>query len=171
MRFTSSFPSGRESWSTTCILKKYCEFICSIDDHRRLVFADEKPMKEKDIFRLIRKNPMNGVTPNHRMKANSKNRYSILCAVTLKTGVNSVESVVLQECTDSCIFFEFVLLLLRKGTLIPGDIFIVDNCSVHMKGDNIGLQEALFKKHNVLMVTLPPYHPDFNPTELVLNIL
>ena len=60
---------------------------------------------------------------------------------------------------------------MRKGTLRPGDIFIVDNCSVHMRGDNIGLQEALFKKYNVLMITLPPYHPGFNPTELVFNTI
>ena len=40
-----------------------------------------------------------------------------------------------------------------------------------MKGDNIGLQDALFEKHDILMITLPPYHPDFNPTELVFNTL
>ena len=40
-----------------------------------------------------------------------------------------------------------------------------------MQGDNVGLQETLLEDFGVLMVALPPYHPDFNPTELVFNTL
>ena len=50
--------------------------------------------------------------------------------------------VILQQCTDENIFgvcYHFI----KRGTLRRGDIFIVDNYSVHMKGDNVGLQEAL----------------------------
>ena len=35
----------------------------------------------------------------------------------------------------------------------------------------MGLQNELFHGHGILMITLPPYHPDFNPTELVFNTL
>ena len=34
--------------------------------------------------------------------------------------------------------------------------FVVDNCSIHMKGDNSDLQGYLFEKAGVLMVPLPP---------------
>ena len=68
-------------------------------------------------------------------------------------------------------FFEFVKMLLQKGTLQRGDIFVVDNCTIHTKGDNIAIQETLFRNYQILMIPLPPYHPDLNPTELVFNTL
>ena len=85
--------------------------------------------------------------------------------------MSPVESAVFEEYTDSCIFLLFVKILLQKGVLSGGDIFVIDNCTVHTKGDNTGLQEELFNHHGVLMITLPPYHPDLNPTELVFQTL
>ena len=46
---------------------------------------------------------------------------------------------------------------------------MVDNCSIHCKGDNVGIQECLFRDHGILMITLPPYHPDYNPVEFVFR--
>ena len=60
---------------------------------------------------------------------------------------------------------------MEKRTLSRDDVFIVDNCSIHLRGDNVGLQGELFKSHGILMITLLPYHPDFNPTEFVFNTL
>ena len=52
-----------------------------------------------------------------------------------------------------------------------GDIFIVDNCSIHYQGDNIGLPDALWELYGIRFVVLPPYSSEFNPTELVFNAL
>ena len=68
-------------------------------------------------------------------------------------------------------FLQFVCLLLDNGVLQDGDVFVLDNCTVHLYGDNIGTQDFLFREHRILMITLPPYHPDFNPTELVFNTM
>ena len=35
----------------------------------------------------------------------------------------------------------------------------------------MGLQKTLFEDFGILMIALPPYHPDFNPTEFVFNCL
>ena len=35
----------------------------------------------------------------------------------------------------------------------------------------MGLQESLFRDHGILMITLPHYHPDYNPTEFVFRSL
>ena len=78
---------------------------------------------------------------------------------------------VIEERTDLCIFLLFVKVLLQKGVLSRGDIFVVDNFTVHTTGYNTGLQDELFNHHGVLMITLPPYHPDLNPTELVFQTL
>lgn len=109
---------------------------------------------------------MTGKTSEHRMNTNSKNHYNILAAVTIKAGVRKlVDWVVLQTCTDTSLFCQFVCILLENGILSRGDILIVDNCSIHVQGDNIGLQEELFHTHGILMIALSPYHP---PTELYL---
>ena len=47
-------------------------------------FADEKPMKQIDVFRKIRRDVRNGCIPQHRVNANSKDRYNILAVVTIK---------------------------------------------------------------------------------------
>ena len=52
-----------------------------------------------------------------------------------------------------------------------GDICVVGNCSVHMKGDNGVLQDPLLHKLGVPMVPLPPYWYELNPTELVFQTL
>ena len=55
--------------------------------------------------------------------------------------------------------------------MVIGDMFIVDNCTIHMFGDNLVIHYALFNVHRVLMTTSPPYHPEYNPIELVFNTL
>ena len=173
MRVTSRYPSARNSWTTINILREYLNFIVQIQDYSRLVFADEKPMKEIDVYRSVRRNPVDGNTPNHDVdSAKSKNRYSILAAVNVKGGsVPPVQSVIIEECTDSSIFLRLIRLLLDTGVLQRGGVFILDNCTIHIYGDNVGTQEYLFDEYGILMVSLPPYHPDFNPTELIFNTL
>lgn len=76
----------------------------------------------------------------------------------------------LEECSKSALFLQFVffvLLLTNEEILERGDIFVVDNCSIHYKGDNLGIQELLFWYHGILMITLPPYHPDYNQADFV----
>ena len=65
----------------------------------------------------------------------------------------------------------FVLLIhisIARQTLVICEICITVNCAIHMQGNSVGLQEALFELYVVAMTTLSPYHPDFNPTKLVM---
>ena len=64
-------------------------------------------MKEIDIFGTVRRDPFLGSAPNHEMEANSKNRYSILAAVTLKiVNMSPVEYTILEDKTNSYIFLQ-----------------------------------------------------------------
>ena len=95
MRVTSTFPNSRDSWQTYRLLQRYLDFILSISDHTRLVFADEKPMKEKMIYGKVRRDVKRGTTPSNKCKSvNSKNRYNILTAINIKGG--SVQPVVFK---------------------------------------------------------------------------
>ena len=172
LRVTSSHPTGRYSTSTIMRLREYIKLIESIPNHEKLVFSDEKPMKEIMIFPRVRKNPLTGETPKNVSTSNSKNRFNILAAVNLKGGnVPPVHYEVLEETTTSALYLEYVKKLIEGGVLAPGDYFIVDNCSIHNQGDNIGLPDALWDFYGIRFVALPPYLPEFNPTELVFNAL
>ena len=173
LRETSTFNSGRNDLRTVNILGRYLHFMTGIADHRRLVFADEKPMKGKDIYGKMRRNIMTGETPAHVNSFSSANRFNILAAVTVKGGnVRPLQYVLLDKVrTDAPIFLQFVRRLIAVGTLCRDDIFVIDNCSVHVQGDNVGLQQTLMDDFGILMLTLPPYHPELNPTELVFNTL
>ena len=154
------------------MLTDYLSFIVKIRDQTRLVFADEKPQKEKDLLFKVRRDPFTGNVPHHSYNANSKNRYNIFAAVTVKRNVRrNVEYVILEETGDAYLFREFVLHLIREGTLVEGDIFVVDNCSIHTKGENAELEDLLWREHEILMIPLPPYHPELNPTEFVFHHL
>ena len=62
--------------------------------------------------------------------------------------------------------------LLKIGFLKTGDVFIVDNCTIHLKGANEHIiVDALWHQHNILLLPLPPYTPELNPTKLVFNTM
>ena len=61
--------------------------------------------------------------------------------------------------------------LLEAGTLLQGCVLIVDNCNIHIKGDNICVQGEVFQNHGILMTILPHCYPDFNLTEIVFGTL
>ena len=52
-----------------------------------------------------------------------------------------------------------------------GDNFVVDNCSIHMKGDISDIQDYLLEKAGVLMVSLTRYWAELNSTELAFHVL
>ena len=118
-----------------------------------------------------RRNVVTGVAPNHEMETNTKNRYNVLVTTALKENIRAVEYIILSEFIDSTYFVLWVQILLQRGTLVAGNVFIVDNCTIHTQGDATSLQGAYFDLHGILMITLPQYHPDYDPTEFVFGCL
>ena len=54
--------------------------------------------------------------------------------------------------------------------LLPGDIIIVDNASIHRNDAELILYNY-FDRMNIQYVFLPPYSPDFNPVEKAFNMI
>ena len=113
---------------------------------------------------------MTNKKPTITCNANSRNRYNILAAVSLKRDAFLTTRVV-EEVGDSVLFGEFVGEVMREGVLKRGDILVVDNCTIHIQAENKHLQEVLLMEHGILMITLPPYFAELNPTELVIRAL
>ena len=78
-----------------------------------------------------RRNVVTGVAPNHEMETNTKNRYNVLVTTALKENIRAVEYIILSEFIDSTYFVLWVQILLQRGTLVAGNVFIVDNCTIH----------------------------------------
>ena len=172
LRKTSNLLHHKNSVENILRLCDYLQAVTSIGDPSRLVFADEKPMKECMIFPHVRGDPFTGDRPYNHSKPSSKNRYNILAAVNIKGGVvPPVQSVVIEEVSNAPIFLQFVKVLIETGVLAAGDVFVVDNCTIHYQGDNVGLEETLRDMFGITLLRLPAYHPEFNPTELIFQLL
>ena len=51
------------------------------------------------------------------------------------------------------------------------DILISDNAYYHWGGEAATLEDYLWEEHNILIVYLPARTPEWNPMELVWNIM
>ena len=65
LRVTSSHNISRYSNENIKRLHDYLNLITNIKDHVRLVFSDEKPMKEVMIFPKVRRDPLFGDSPKN----------------------------------------------------------------------------------------------------------
>lgn len=169
-RKTSKFPHARDSVENIQKMELYLNAM-AFYNHRNVVFADEKPMKEIDIFGSTRRDPLTGAVYERNCNANSKNRYNILCSIQTRPDSAPVQYIITEEHGTSEIFFDFVMQLLRTGFLRVGDIFVVDNCTIHFSGDCELLSSYLWNIWGIRMVSIPAYVPELNPTELVFHAL
>jgi len=64
-------------------------------------------------------------------------------------------------------FLEFVKTLFAQNVLVPGDVFVMDNSSIHF---SLAIRDELigmFDNNGVRLVFLPVYSPELNPCEFV----
>ena len=171
-RKTSRFPPAKFSRANGRLFERYTTFMSLFRDPSRFVFADEKPMKEINIYGKVGRDIVTGKVPVHQMNANSNNRWNILAACNIKPHLHQhVQFVVTDETTNAAVFAHFVAHLIETSVLEMGDIFVMDNCSVHMKGDNGALQDQLLEGLGMIMIALPSYWCELNPTELVFQTM
>ena len=75
-----------------------------------------------------------------------------------------MQFVVTDEITNAVVFTYSIAHLIKTETLERDNIFVMDSCSVHFKGDNGKLWNQLLDKLTLLMTYLQPYWRDFNYT-------
>lgn len=173
MRKTSVFPPQKHSLECQELVRQYLTFIRGLGKHGNVFFADEKLVKGKDIYHRVRRDPIEGVVPTIPSDAANtmRNRWNIMAICSIKRSVRALQYIMVEEKGDSILFQFFIRELLRSGYLRPGDILVLDNCTIHMGGENEFLQEVLWMEHGILLLPLPPYHPELNPIELIFNDL
>ena len=87
-----------------------------------------------------------GKVPKNFVPSTAKNLFYMLCATNVKgKNIPPLDDFILNDITTtSAIYIQFLKrLITKKKTLQKGDYCILDNWSIHNKGDNIGLKNAL----------------------------
>ena len=98
---------------------------------------------------------------------------NIFCACQIdleSTNTAPVQYFIGELMGDSSVFLNFVIGLVQSGFLRPYDIFVGDNAKIHAHGDCKELADALWESLRILWLPLPPYSPEFNPTEEIFHI-
>jgi transposase len=151
--------------------RDYVRIISKVDPHR-LKFGDEKHLKGAEIYcRRTRRNVLTGEVPPCYTAPDFRNTYTILglCGIDRSTlplfyqihdGTNDAES-----------FSRAIEAAVAAGFLKGGDVLVLDNASIHGKGDNTYLEDWLWKSFGIFVVFLPTRTPEWNPTELVWRML
>ena len=61
--------------------------------------------------------------------------------------------------------------LVYSGFLLPGNVLVLDRASIHTGGQNTILEDWLWDNFRIFVLLLPARTPEWNPIELVWNIL
>jgi transposase len=64
-------------------------------------------------------------------------------------------------------FFRFVMWAIRGGHMLPGDVLIVDNASIHTARQILRPLVVIMGLLGMRLIFLPKYSPELNPVELI----
>ena len=93
--------------------------------------------------------------------------YSITLVTSLAHTDPLFLSIPRKESNTSEDFLDFVYSVIASGALLEGDVFIVDNASVHWAIKTADELSALLDAAHVRLVFTPTYSPEVNPCEFV----
>jgi len=100
--------------------------------------------------------------------------HSKSASITLLASLNENEPVFFDFRNQSNTQYDhldFIFAAVVHGALKPGDIFVVDNATIHGGSETLPHIYNLLKAHNIQLVYLPTYSPELNPCELAFNVI
>jgi hypothetical protein len=150
---------------------EFLEIIMKVDPDK-LVFADEKQLKGQELFnRDVRKDPMTGVAPAMTVDPDFRNTHAITGFCTTCRDKPAVLFRIHAGNNNAEQFAFDVEVVAQSGYLRPGDYLVIDNAQYHIGRENQVLEDYLWERYGVFILLLPPRCPEWNPIELVWNIL
>jgi hypothetical protein len=155
---------------------RWKEYILEIEpfEPHCLRFGDEKHIKGADLYGKVRIDPITGETPSHKTDGDFCNTYTVIGRCGIDCRVQPVEYVINKYTNDSAAFCEFIdkaIVTIIKGFLLPGDILVLDNTAIHVKGESTNLLDFLWDHCEILVICLPARAPELSPIELLWNTL
>ena len=151
--------------------REYVKWIAKIDP-RRLKYGDEKSLKGKTIeCRRARRDIVSGLVPVTLTDPDWRNTYSIIGIVGIDKRVTPMKYRITKATVDAALFSLEIEDALRTRFLRPGDVLVLDNAANHTGKGNTVLEDWLWNYHRVCVLFLPARTPEWNPIELIWNIL
>eukprot|EP00985_Skeletonema_marinoi_P031247 scaffold37243_cov116-Skeletonema_marinoi.AAC.1 len=141
-------------------------------DRSRIKFGDEKHLKGAELYcRKTRRNILTGEVPPILTTPDFRNTYSIIgfCGIDVRT--TPVRYGIMEGINDAQSFAMQVQLGVLTGYFQPGDVIVLDRAAIHTGGGNETLEDWLWDNFRIFVLLLPARTPEWNPIELVWNIL
>lgn len=150
---------------------EYIELVLDLDPER-LVFADEKLLKGQELFnREVRRDSITGEKPCMVPDPDFRNTHSVTGFCLIAGDRKPLIFRIHEGNNDAEQFSIDVESAIGCGWLRPFDVLVIDNAAYHIGRENVVLEDWLWDNHNIFMLQLPPRSPEWNPIELIWNIL
>ena len=141
-------------------------------DCSKLKFGDEKHIKGAELWcRKTRRNVFSGVVPPITTHSDFRNTYTIIGFCGIDGRVTSTRYGIVEGNNNADNFAIQVQLAVSTGCLLPYDVLVLDNAAIHTGGVNATLEDWLWVNFRIFLLLLPARTPEWNPIELVWNIL
>lgn len=135
-----------------------------------LKFADEAHFVSRDLYRNRVVGPR-GDKVFVVQEAQLSLSFSLTLLFDLSRPHNPFHVNIRYQSNTEWDFLLFVVDAIRHRRLVAGDLFIVDNASIHWGGQTWELLHNLLTAFGVSLIFLPKYSPELNPCELVFGYL
>ena len=146
--------------------------IISLVNPGSIKFGDEKHLEGKDLYnRKVRKSVLTGEVPAVLTHPDFRERYTIVGFCGIDPRVSPVRYGITVNTNDASSFSSQIIMAINAGWLLRGDVLVLDNAAIHCGGENTDLEEWLWVNFQIFLVFLPARTPEWNPIELVWNIL
>lgn len=138
----------------------------------RIKFVDEKHLEGRELWcRKVRRNIFTGEVPGIITHPDFRMTYSITGFCGIDRRVSPMRYGITLNNNNSESFSTNVVLAVSSGFLQRGDVLVADNATIHSGGVNSDLENWLWDNFRVFVLWLPARNPEWNPIELVWNIL
>lgn len=138
-------------------------------DWTRVKFADECHV----VSRNLRNRKVLGVV-GQRTWVPDNTLHTKSITITLMVSLSTTTPVVYNITENSNTQWDFTFFVsycIQRGFLVAGDILFVDNACIHNAIESFSLLCDICSNSNVRLMFLPAYSPEFNPCELIFNVL
>lgn len=155
-------------------LERALDYLLAMAQHDRskLKFGDEKHIKGEEMWcRYTRRNVFTGLVPPVLTASDFRNTYSIIGFCGIDPRATAVRYGISEGINNADNFAMQVQLAVFSGFLSPFDVLVLDRAAIHTGGVNTVLGDWLWDNFRIYLLLLPARTPEWNPIELVWNIL
>ena len=161
---------------------KYYEFrmfVNVVGDHTLFNFLDEKHFTNHNGQELkARVDPITGILPSIPVDGDFREAHNLMACISVNHRKSNHMFYTFNKEKGTASYFEaFIRAMVEQGFLTHGEVLVMDNASIHVKGDAEGCTNYLWntevdgKPLHVLVIFLPTRAPELNPIELIFHIL